>query len=124
MAGRFEGLGDDEWGYFEEALVPKGERGRGMPRVSERSALNSILYVLITGSRWCDLPTGLQWAHRSSAHRALKRWTADGTFFNIVQKLLVIAESGKLIDWSSGAIDGSFSLRKRWGQRDSLRLQG
>lgn len=114
MAGRFEGLNDPEWELFEPTLGQKSKkRGRGMPRVDARRSLNSILYILFTGSRWCDLPTGAQWAHRSSAHRALQRWSSEGVFFAIMQKLLSIADLSKLIDWSAGTVDGSFSPRKR-----------
>lgn len=112
MAGRFEGLSDPEWGLFEPILDKKGKRGRGMPRVEARKSLNSILYILFTGSRWCDLPTGAQWAHRSSSHRALKRWSSEGVFFAIMQKLLSIADLLNLIDWRSGTVDGSFSPGK------------
>jgi hypothetical protein len=37
------------------------------------------LWVLITGSRWCDVPRGEQWGSRPSAHRWLGRWQDDGT---------------------------------------------
>lgn len=114
MAGRFEGLNDPEWKLLEPLIEKQGKRGRGMPRVEARRSLNTILYILFTGSRWCDLPSGPQWAHRSSAHRALQRWSSEGKFFAIMQKLLSIAELSNLIDWSAGAVDGSFSPRKRW----------
>ena len=93
MSGRFDGLDDQLWTQMLEAF-PESERvrrGRGMPRVGLRQALNSVLYVLITGCRWCDIPEGAQWASRSSAHRALKRWAENGTFFAVFQKLLEVA---------------------------------
>jgi transposase len=58
MAGRFEGLSDAEWKLFEDIFPGKEKRGRGRPAVSSRMILNSLLYILITGSRWCDLPRG------------------------------------------------------------------
>ena len=68
MAGRFEGLSDLEWKLFEDIFPPKPEkRGRGMPPVPFRYVLNSLLYILITGCRWCDLPQGKIWASKSSA---------------------------------------------------------
>jgi hypothetical protein len=70
MAGRFEGLSDLEWKLFEDLLPQSPEkRGRGMPHVPFRKVLNTQLYVLITGCRWCDIPRGAQWASKSSAHR-------------------------------------------------------
>ena len=82
MAGRFEGLSDLEWKLFEDVITKKVEkRGRGMPHAPFRYILNTLMYVLITGCRPCDVPTGEIWASSSSAHRwrsALKasRWNA------------------------------------------------
>jgi transposase len=110
MAGRFEGLSDFEWKLFEDIFpqTPK-KRSRGMPPVPFRYVLNSLLYLLITGCRWCDLPRGKIWASKSAAHRWLKRWREDGTFEYLESRILAIADSQGLINWNYGAIDGSFS---------------
>ena len=91
-----------------------------MPPVPFRYVLNSLLYILITGCRWCDLPSGKIWASKSSAHRWLKRWQEDGTFEHLQSRILAISFAGArsaiadnqgLINWNYGAIDGSFLLR-------------
>ena len=159
MAGRFEGLSDLEWklleavalcceatrprcfaiwGYFSwntKEAMPTAmlRKSRGMPPVPFRYVLNSLLYILITGCRWCDLPQGKIWASksaksrcagsprwgywvRSSAHRWLKRWQEDGTFEHLQARILALADSQGLINWNYGAVDGSFLLRPiRWG---------
>ncbi|MEO1560747.1 MAG: transposase, partial [Cyanobacteria bacterium J06632_19] len=57
------GLSDLEWKLFEDVFPPDPEkRGKGMPHVPYRHVLNSLLYILITGCRWCDLPRGEVWA--------------------------------------------------------------
>ena len=84
-------------------------QSRGMPPVPFRYVLNSLLYMLITGCRWCDLPRGKIWASKSAAHRWLKRWKEDGTFDHLQSRILAIADGKGLINWSYGAIDGSFS---------------
>lgn len=115
MAGRFEGLNDLEWKLFEDIFPTQRKRGKGMPHVPFRYVVNSLLYILITGCRWCDLPQGQAWASKSAAHRWLKRWRSDGTFENLQGRLLAIADEKGLINWSYGAIDGSFSPWKgRW----------
>ena len=110
MAGRFEGLNDLEWKLFEDIFLetPK-KRPRGMPPVPFRYVLNSLLYILISGCRWCDLPRGKIWASKSSAHRWLKRWKEEGTFEHLQSRILAITDSQGLINWNYGAIDGSFS---------------
>ena len=84
MAGRFEGLSDLEWKLFEYLLPkPPEKRGHGMPHVPFLMVLNTQLYVLITGCRWCDIPPGEQWASKSSAHRwqsaMVRGWDAGKT---------------------------------------------
>lgn len=93
MAGRFEGLSDLEWKLFED-IFPNmaSKRGRGMPHAPYRYVLNSLLYILITGCRWCDLPRGEKWASKSSSHRWLKRWRSDGTFEHLQARILAIAD--------------------------------
>ena len=111
MAGRFEGLNDLEWKLFEDIFpkTPKSTRARGMPPVPFRYVLKSLLYILITGCRWCDLPQGKIWSSKSSAHRWLKRWQKDGTFEQLQSRILALADNNGLINWNYGAIDGSFS---------------
>jgi transposase len=75
MAGRFEGLSDLEWHLFAGIFPPEPTpRRRGMPHTPFRKVGNTLLYVLITGCRWCDLPRGPQWASKSAAHWWLQRW--------------------------------------------------
>ncbi len=56
MAGRFEGLTDAEWELFRNIFSSEERRGR--PAAPSRNILNSLLYILIVGCRWCDLPLG------------------------------------------------------------------
>lgn len=110
MAGRFEGLSDLEWKLFEDIFPPEPEKcGRGMPHTPYRYLLNSLLYILITGCRWCDIPKGDIWASKSASHRWLKQWREDGTFEYIQARVLAIADEKGLINWDFGAVDGSFS---------------
>ena len=55
------------------------KRGRGIPDAPFRQILNTLLSILITGCRWCDVPRGSQWASKSATHRWLQRWQADST---------------------------------------------
>ena len=115
MAGRFEGLTDIEWKIFEDLFPVPEKRGRGMPPAPPRFVINSLLYILITGCRWCDLPRGIPWASKSSTHRWLQRWQLDGTLQQLEARVLGLAQNEGLIRWDSGAIDGSFSPWKGWG---------
>src|SRR4029453_8574884 len=115
MAGRFEGLRDLEWQLFVDLFPPEPPtRGRGMPHVPFRKVVNTLLYVLITGCRWCDTPQGAQWASKSTAHRWLRRWHRDGTLAAMQARILGLAEERGMINWQYGAVDGFFS---RWQRR-------
>jgi len=110
MAGRFEGVSDLEWRLFEDVFPPAPpKRRRGMPHAPFRKILNTLLYILMTGSRWCDVPHGLQWGSKSATHRWLQRWQADGTLATMQARILGIAEERGMICWEYGAVDGAFS---------------
>jgi transposase len=110
MAGTFEGLTDLEWKLFADLFpLEPTKRGRGMPHTSFRQVVNTWLYILITGCRWCDLPRGPQWASKSAAHRWPQRWHADGTLVAMQARLLGLAEERGMIQWQYGAVDGSCS---------------
>ncbi len=51
---RFRELADEEWARIRPHLPPTAKRGR--PRADDRGTLNGILYVLLSGCRWMDMP--------------------------------------------------------------------
>jgi len=128
MAGRFEGVSALEWRLFEDVFLPApSPRGRGMPHMPLKTILNTLLYVLVTGCRWCDVPRGPQWASKSATHRWLQCWQADGTLAAMQARVLGIAEERGMIRWAYGAVDGAFApweggrrggRTRREGQRD------
>ena len=80
MPGRFEGLNDLEWKLFQDIFPQKLEkRSRGMPPTPKRYVLNTLMCILITGCRWCDVAQGDQWASKSSSTNPvrpmLSAWT-------------------------------------------------
>lgn len=114
MAGKFNGLTDAQWGKLSPYIAEEArKRGRHMP--DPRKLLNTIMYVLITGCRWCDVPSGKKWAKRSTAHEWLGMWGQDGTMRGLRQAIEHEADLYGLLEWMRGSIDGSFSPWKgRW----------
>jgi transposase len=84
-----------------------------MPHAPFRLVVNTILYVLITGCRWCDVPGGPPWASKSATHRCLQRWQADGTLARMQARILGIAEERGMIHRKYGGVDGAFSPWQR-----------
>jgi len=70
----FRELSDEEWKLIEPLLPPKSRVGR--PRADDRTVLNGILYVLITGCRWSDMP--LIYGSYKTAWKRLRRWQEIG----------------------------------------------
>lgn len=115
MAGTFTGLTDTQWRKLSRH-IPRYERGRGRRAPSRRKLLNTILYVLITGCRWCDVPVGKRWGKRSTSHEWLGIWSKDGVMTQLRQATQEEAELYDLIDWERGSIDGSFASGKGGGE--------
>ena len=110
MSGRFEGISDFQWDIIGP-LLPEPSIRVGRPSPDLRKVLNTILYVEITGCRWCDVPVGEQWAKRSTAHEWLGLLQKSGTWERVKNSILCMADVANLIDWKKGAVDGSFSPR-------------
>lgn len=123
--GKFEGLKEEQWNIVSRYLPPKPQkRGKGMPPVNPRYALNSIVYVLKTGCRWCDLPVGEIWASKSSAHRWMKRWLEEGVLDKLLKGLIEEAHLKDLLKISRLSIDGSFAAGKGGGKEVDYGYKG
>ncbi len=110
--GKFEGLNDFQW-MLLESVMPKEpkKRSKGKPHASWRLVCNSIFWILITGSRWCDLPKGPQFGSRTTSHRWLGIWQDDGTLDKMLNALLNTADLAGLLNWQRLAGDGFFFRR-------------
>ena len=109
MPGRFEGLTDEQWLFFKAFLPPEPlKKGRGMPKCDFRRVLNTQLYILITGARWCDIPQEPKFAPMSTSHRWMRRWEKEGVYTRMQTAILAAADMSGKIDWSTAIVDGSF----------------
>ena len=69
--------------------------------------------VLITGSRWCDVPKSEQWSSRASAHRWLGRWQKDGTLDKMLEVLADFSGCINLTDISLMKLSELYSNLKK-----------
>ncbi len=104
--GRCNGLTDAPW-LMVAPLLPADpvQRGQGHPHTSWSPVCNTMLWVLITGFRWCDVPMGEQWGSRSVARRWLGQWVEEGILERVLQDLLERAELAGVLDWERLAAD-------------------
>jgi len=77
---RFAELSDEQWEFIKPHLPPQPIVGR--KRADDRKTINGILYVLITGCRWQDMPR--RYGAYQTAWRKLKQWSKDETWNRIL----------------------------------------
>lgn len=100
-------LPDEVWQQMEPLLPARKAHPLGChnPRVSDRSAMNAIVFVLRTGAQWNALnATGI--CSSSSAHRRFQEWTQAGVFEEFWRIGLLSLQALDGIDWSWLALDG------------------
>lgn len=82
--------------------------------VSDRQALNAILFVLHTGIAWRDVPRELGYGSGATAWQRLNAWQAAGVWERIHRELLVRLQAVGEIDWSRAVADSSH-ISALWG---------
>ena len=55
MLRRYE-LNDDEWNRIVNLLPPENTGKRGRPRKCNRTILNGMVWIALSGAPWRDLP--------------------------------------------------------------------
>jgi len=105
-------LSDSQWLVIAELLAdpPPSPLG-GRPRVAPRLCLEGIIWVLISGARWQDLPE--RDPSPSTCWRRLREWSDDGRFLAAWEKLLGRLDRLKGINWEEAIGDGSFVRAKK-----------
>ena len=115
-------LTDELWSRIEPLLPPRPEHPLGChrPRVSDRSAMAAILFVLRTGCQWNALDaTGI--CSCSSAYRRYREWLAAGVFHEFWRRGLVAYDQIKGIDWTWLSMDGVMTKAPLGGEKDGLK---
>lgn len=96
-------LTDEQWALIEP-LIPVYTWGR--PRkLSMRSVVNAILYLLVTGCQWAMLPK--EYPNYNSVYYHFRRWSWDGVWeaINTVLREQVREQAGREAQPSAASID-------------------
>ncbi len=113
-------LTDSQWVFIRPLLPPTARTGR--PRADDRRTIEGILYILITGCRWQDLPR--EYGAPTTVWRRLKQWSEAGVWGRIWgAALAALARRGGL-DWTMAFLDGSFAPAKKGGDKVGLTKKG
>jgi transposase len=113
-------LTDKQWTFIHPLLPPPARTGR--PRADDRRTIEGILYLLITGCRWQDLPR--EYGAPTTVWRRLKRWGDSGVWARIWRAALAALDGQSQLDWSTAFLDGSFVPAKKGGEHVGLTKKG
>ena len=118
-------LPDEIWGQMEPLLPCRKPHPLGChnPRVSDRAAMDAILFVLRTGCQWNALnATGI--CTSSSAHRPFQEWSEAGVFEEFWRLGLLALDGLDGIDWSWLAMDGAMTKAPLGGEKNRPQSYG
>jgi transposase len=113
-------LTDKQWAFIQPLLPPPARTGR--PRADDRRTVEGILYILITGCRWQDLPH--EYGAPTTVWRRLRRWGEEGIWERIWHAALSRLDVQGKLDWSMAFLDGSFAPAKKGGEKVGLTRKG
>jgi transposase len=102
-------VSDELWDLVEP-LLPKRERRFRYPgrrRLSDRQALQGILFVLHTGIAWTHLPPQLGFGSGVTCWRRLDEWQRAGVWEQLHVELLSRLRAAGEIEWSRAVVDSS-----------------
>lgn len=118
-------LPDRLWAQMEPLLPPRKPHPLGChnPRVSDRAAMDAILFVLRTGCQWNAL-NGTGICSSSSAHRRFQEWVDAGVFEEFWMQGLLNAAALREIDWSWLALDGAMTKAPLGGEKIRTQSDG
>lgn len=105
-------LTDKQWNLIADLFLwkPPVEKG-GRPQVHPRDCLEGILWVLVTGARWKDLPN--EDPSKATCHRRFQQWTREGIFLVAWQRILEQMDENSQINLTETFADGKFASAKK-----------
>src|SRR5690349_12761051 len=115
-------VSDDLWAAIAPLLPPERPRPKGGRKpVPDRPALAGILFVLMSGIGWEDLPAEMGCGSGMTCWRRLRDWHQAGVFQRLHEALLAkLREAGK-VDWTYAVVDSS-SVRAAFGGNEQAQI--
>jgi transposase len=95
-------LTDEAWERIQPLLPKQGPGGQWN---DHRTTLNGMFWILNSGAQWRDMPE--RYGKWQSVYDRYRRWTREGFFDRILQRLHIQLDDDGRIDWSVFEVDGS-----------------
>lgn len=105
---------DKQWARLEPFLPQYFSAGR--PWKDNRAVLEGILWVLRTGARWRDLPSGFG-VSPATCWRRLRQWDEEGAWLKVWRRFLAELDRRGQLDWSGSSSTGVLLPPKRGRRR-------
>ena len=109
---KFQELTDEQWEFIQPLLPSQPVTGR--PRADDRRTINGILYVLITGCKWEDMP--IKYGAPVTAWRRLRRWQEEGVWERLIEMLQERAYHKGKLNLDEAIVDSSTIEAKKRGE--------
>ncbi len=112
-------VSDELWSRIEPLLrrVERRFRYPGRKRLSDRQALQGILFMLDTGIAWRRLPPELGFGGGSACHRRMDEWQRAGVWKRLHELLLAELRAAGEIEWARAVADSSHVQAKKGAPR-------
>lgn len=116
-------VSDELWSVCEP-VIPRLKRSPkgGRPPVGNREALTGILFVLLTGIPWEDLPLEMGCGCGMTCWRRLVAWQRAGVWDKLHRIMLQKLQQADRIDWSRAIVD-SAALKAVMGGKKPARIR-
>ena len=106
---QFTELLDKQWGIISKHIPKPAKTGR--PRSDDRKTINGIIYVLIAGCRWNEMPK--RYGDDSTANRRLNRWQQSGIWKKILSEIIKSAHRSGKLNLQKISVDSSTIAAKK-----------
>lgn len=110
---KFQELTDRQWDFIRSSLPNPAHTGR--PRADDRMVINGIMYVLMSGCRWMDMPT--KYDSYKTVWERHKKWSEKGIWKEIMDSLVSWGYQKGIINVNDLSIDSSTVPAKKGGKR-------
>jgi transposase len=100
---QFQEISIKQWNTIQKHLPSPARTGR--PRYDDRTTVNGIMFVLVTGCRWSEMPE--RYGSKSTTHRRLQNWQQKGIWKNILSDMIKSAHKSGKIQLQKISIDSS-----------------
>jgi len=97
-------LTDEQW-FLVKPDISSSKARTGRPRRDPRLMLDGILWVLVTGAPWRDLPE--RFGPWQTVYDHFRNWRKSGVFKRIIAALQIKLDREGLVDWDLWCVDGA-----------------